>query len=1665
MLLRSGASVSLRPSTDPEGRQRESLSPLLHIAAERGQLGMVELLVQNGAELNAVDGTAWRIRDGEGMRPLQLAVVGGHWGVAEELVERGAVFDVDSFLEPEGSLLHKAAQAGHAGLVRAVIARVPDVVTLRDSQGSLALHLCAERGHLAACRVLLAQGAEVSALDERVDPATGEAQMRTALFLAAGKAACAPDQVRLLLRLPPTSPRSAPTESEREEGATVSPRVVEIDVRGERDALSGLSLQWTALHVAAKMDCAEVVELLLGSVDGMVGAGVARGQSRLAFLRDSYGLTAFHVAARFSSPHALQVFLRSGLFSRETSVGGDKKWTALHFAAASATPSSDPSFRGRGHRLSREISVENDRAAMALLTAAESDPESESGSNPVSASVVDLDGLSPLHLAAREGNVAGLRFLIDERVLSVDVGGRGRRPRQGRTENGVLEGGEGERDGTESGSGDLKGVTPLMLALEEAQREAVEELLKRNASALARTPSGRLPVHFAAGFRAAAGGGEMSRGHSPSVLVASQLIRILLQSVDSPSKRLEAVGGFSSDRTGEKALHVAARTGSPLLLFRVLLEEEVRIRENDFGASRQEALRETVEAKDGLLRTLLLVAAAGGQLSIVRLLLSTQVGARLDAVGEEGKSALHLAAGGGHLDIVRELLFGVQQSGGQNGREGRDTSRSVGMVDEKGLGAQARDWSGGGALHVATALGREDIVDVLCEGGGNPNAERDDGAPPVLLAARRGSLPTLSVLQRRGARGLFAAVVDPSVALDSLCLLSSSADVRGGSGTDNRADGRLRVPSVCRDSEGVMRHRLWAEVSKVGMMKEGAGVQGSLRSLSARSGRGGGERRALSSSVVQFDSANVSPEGSVDAATASALSAVSASLPSRESRIDERMGKEGGLTALQMAASRGLSVSVSQLLDWGADVEGRTEEIDASLQTGAATSPSLSVALVAGASALASSLSPLLLSANNGHEAVALSLIERGADVSKSGSLSCVGRNGTGGAGETGRTALHYAAYLDMSSLVRRLLERGANINTRDGKGQTPLLLAARSLSVASLRELLRSDEVDLTVIDRDGHHALSLAAGAPGAGSGDTEGRKREVLQILKEEDKRKGGEWDDCEVFRSLCKEPLICEDPRKGLWSRETTAEQLCRPPTEWELLLRVVKQQVDRILLIIQVSILGVLLLAAVTIVWVIPKWKEEWREWEMRFPPLLGAILQINNIYTDLVLIVLVGAAAVNGEVEAVGLFTVSILHAVGVVAFNAFALRRFYKRMELSREPWWKEVRPKPLTGVMYMLGLISLKFATLATSNLFGVAPLSMRLRVRNTAVGGEGKEKGKGDGGGEGSPETASEVLETPRQDVEAGQALPESDRDQENRQTRDEKGGKDQDREDVLCGVTSARCWLQKNSGERKKEQQEKKCVKCEDRKQKERIERERQQMGFMSAEKVDHLVFSASTPAILLEEIPQLAVKVLFFVLIPDGQKILTLILGTALAALGFLLVLVRFLFTRQLGKDQRGKVVPSRHPIDHEVPLKKDVAPISEVASPLDVPEATAECLPSVTLPQDPSGGIGLFIPSRNVRTEAAATDQFQLGTESNRQLQIRGDSSRADENAEEALGKRREENEWRNSKGAEGDAVVAAVEEGHDKHREESELDSEGAKRSVCRSLSEVIAEEFRASS
>jgi hypothetical protein len=95
-----------------------------------------------------------------------------------------------------------------------------------------------------------------------------------------------------------------------------------------------------------------------------------------------------------------------------------------------------------------------------------------------------------------------------------------------------------------------------------------------------------------------------------------------------------------------------------------------------------------------------------------------------------------------------------------------------------------------------------------------------------------------------------------------------------------------------------------------------------------------------------------------------------------------------------------------------------------------------------------------------------------------------------------GLTALHLAAERDHLAVAMLLLDRGADIHAHSNGGRTPLHLAARKASADMVDMLLERGKAKVGAVTTDGKTALHYAASA--AEDGDEE--RREVLRTLRD-------------------------------------------------------------------------------------------------------------------------------------------------------------------------------------------------------------------------------------------------------------------------------------------------------------------------------------------------------------------------------------------------------------------------------------------------------------------------------------------------------------------------------------------------------------------------------------
>ena len=440
-------------------------------------------------------------------------------------------------------------------------------------------------------------------------------------------------------------------------------------------------------------------------------------------------------------------------------------------------------------------------------------------------------------------------------------------------------------------------------------------------------------------------------------------------------------------------------------------------------------------------RTLLQWACAKGAEEAVRLLIP--FGADL---GEQGTKALMLAAGSGSVGTLNAVLesgrCGSVNAATTSGRtalhcaaeDGLSTSvwrllgagADAGSVDDAGCTVLMSAASSGDAATVEAVLstGQSGYVDYI----------DGDGDTALCMAAARGSAGAMGLLLAAGA-DITSTSEDGATVLMWAAHSGRVEAVEAALSSDRAGD----VNAVDESGQTALH---WANSAEV-----------VLRLLAAGCDPGIIAHHGLTTLMVG------TRQGSEEAADALLTSG-------RSGDVDSVDGL--GRTALQLAAEAGTAGVVRRLLAAGADLEmhddyGKTvlmaaassrseETLEAVLGTGhpGHTSAKDAAGIAAGAEAGLTSAS----GATALRSATAPSRMQDTLDDmqgSSSRGLTIDARD------LQGRTALHHAATRQFGFAVRRLLAEGADASLADGRGQTPLMCAAKEHLLEAVDALLSS--------------------------------------------------------------------------------------------------------------------------------------------------------------------------------------------------------------------------------------------------------------------------------------------------------------------------------------------------------------------------------------------------------------------------------------------------------------------------------------------------------------------------------------------------------------------------------------------------------------------------------
>nr|XP_055076899.1 transient receptor potential cation channel, subfamily N, member 1 isoform X1 [Misgurnus anguillicaudatus] len=633
------AKVLVESGANPDSQNNEWQTPL-HIAAFQGDENMLKFLYHCKANPN--------ILDKMDRSPLHIAAEQGHTSVVEILTEKFKSC-VLARTKDGNTLLHIASQCGHPGTALAFLRKgVP--LHMPNKSGAVCLHAAAKRGHTAVVKALLQKGARVDSTAK-----TGQ----TALHVAVEN--CKPQVVQMLLGF----------------GAQVQ--------------LRGGKAQETPLHIAARVKEGErVAEMLLKS-----GADVNAEQEN--------GETAMHVAARHGSLQMIKALIQEGGDVTFTSkVGENPLHVAVrHCHAHVAEEILNYLMNERSHQEALLcVQQGNQDGETPLHLAAELKGESVHQTDEdidiikilmehhadITA-VTKQTGETPLHYSARLGNTA----LLQEMLAYVP--------------SSQLQ--------TAVNKHSKNGRSPLLLAAEQGHTEVVQTLLQHNARVDVFDEEGKAAIHLAA-----------EQGHQ-------DIVDILLSHK-----------AFVNAKTklGLTPLHLSAQSGSARLVR--LLVETHQATIDALSLSKQTPLhlaaasgqldvchcllnlKADVTATDIHGQTPLHLAAENDHSEVVKLILRHRPELATLA-NVEGATCTHIAAAQGSVAVIKELL----------------------IFNQGGLVTLNSKANGLCPLHLAAAGGHTEVVKVLLDAGASVTEEDTEGMTAVHLAAKNGHTHILEVLK------------------------------------------------------------------------------------------------------------------------------------------------------------------------------------------------------------------------------------------------------------------------------------------------------------------------------------------------------------------------------------------------------------------------------------------------------------------------------------------------------------------------------------------------------------------------------------------------------------------------------------------------------------------------------------------------------------------------------------------------------------------------------------------------------------------------------------------------------------------------------------------------------------------------------------------------------
>ena len=428
-----------------------SQETLLHIAAQHGQISIIEFLISKGARLDT--------KDGQGCTALHRAAKKGHTSTVQVLMRAGA--DIYA-MDKKGKMpLHLAARNKHLSSVKAVV----DEEIRHFKHHKTFLHMAAAEDNANLAQILLQSGAAVDARDN---------QKKTALFYAISHSS--DKTARVLL----------------EAGAQVESVIIDAAFNLNCQSICSLLLEYirgqTPDHAKSML-----FKAVQRNMEGIVAALIENGAD--VNMRNELHYTPLLLAAELGNVETVRVLVtkKASLVSKLPNCN-----SALHLAIQTGSLEITRLLLDKG--LDANIVGLNEQTPLHLAALynkpALVGPLLHAGAQ---VNAVTKEGLTPLHVASQHSHKETVQELIKGKA-NVHT-----RDKHART---ALHYAAAQGDvhvvqlllssGADSNAADKEKKTPLHIAAMEGKSEAVSAMLMQKAHSRVKDMDGCTPLHYAA---------------------------------------------------------------------------------------------------------------------------------------------------------------------------------------------------------------------------------------------------------------------------------------------------------------------------------------------------------------------------------------------------------------------------------------------------------------------------------------------------------------------------------------------------------------------------------------------------------------------------------------------------------------------------------------------------------------------------------------------------------------------------------------------------------------------------------------------------------------------------------------------------------------------------------------------------------------------------------------------------------------------------------------------------------------------------------------------------------------------------------------------------------------------------------------------------------------